>query len=248
MLLCGLVVACSISVMNEKKYVIACPAQWNSTPLLGQDKQVSGYLVDLIQEISKEQKMDIRVQLVPEAEIAPLVERKAVSGYFSAMPRGFRAEREFDMTSSFFTSGFVLIVQKDSPKQSLEECVNMNIGYTQATATYLHSIPKSGIHSSWREYLYETVYAALDDLMKGRLDGVVVDSLDVKTLSLGYYKSSLRPLYPPIFVREIRLVAPKNLDSKIFIDHVEKGLQDLEVRGVPKQLLDYWELFSLTSV
>lgn len=240
--LIGLTCACSMNGMLREHYVVACPTQWTSMPLFGQDKQVGGYLVDLMQAISKEEGVDIQVVMVPESEIPALVERKNIAGYFSAMPKAFRSERQYDLSSSLFASGFLLVVKNDSSKKNLDECVNMNIGYTAAASYYLQSVT----HPSWREYLYDTVYAALDDLMRGRIEGVILDSLNMKILSQGFYAGSFRPLLPPIFMREIRLVSPKNLDKKACIDVVEKGLHDLAPQQVSRQLLEYWELFSLT--
>lgn len=243
LILLGVVVTCCFRNTITASYTIVCPTQWTSTYLFGQDKQVDGYLVDLMQEIGKEKRIDIDVVMVPESEIRAIIEKKKADGFLSAMPRNFVVDRQYDSSLPLFSSGYLMVVRKDSTKASLDACVNMNVGYTSVSRSYL----QSSTHPIWREYLYDTVYGALDDLSKGRIDGVLIDSLNMQVLSTGYYANMFRVLLPPVSMREIRVFVPHSIEGKKLVDHIDSVVDTFKFRRVMKQLLEYWELCSLAN-
>ena len=238
-----LLFSCSFMKKVQTKYYIACPTEWNTVDLFTQDKQVTGFLSDLMQDISLGEGIEIRLAFARESEAVALVNEGICDGYFSALPKSFSTEKKYDFSTPLFTSGYLIVVNKNSRFKTLEECANSNIGITRASLNRVLPL----LNPSWRTYIYETNYEALNDIKSGRIDGALVDSLDMQLLMTGIYENTFRPLYPSLSPHEIRVVTLKTPKGAELVNYINKGRARLEEKGEISKHLQYWGITSLTD-
>ena len=236
-------ISCTFIKNLKPRYFIACPIEWSTIELYSQDKQVTGFLSDLMQDISHEEGIEIRLTFVREAEAVALVNEEICDGYFTAMPRTFTSEKNYYFSSPLFTSGYLILVKKDSSFQTLEESKEANIGVSRASLNKVLSFVLPG----WRTYIYDTIYQAMNDVKKGSIDGVLVDSLEMPVLTTGIYANAFRPLYPALSPHEIRVVALKTPKGADLVRLINKGRARLQEKGAIGEHLQYWGLTSLTA-
>ena len=238
----ALILACSLKTTPKERYEIICPVEWNTINLFGQDKQVSGFLSDLLRHIAQEEGIDIQITYVAESDVSTLMERKEFDAFLSGLVPSFFSEKTYYFSPPLFASGHLLIVSKNSSYQQLSDCINMQVGFVRASFHYV----VSQLPATWRVYPYETVYMALNDLLKKRINGVILESLNMKGVLSEFYPLALKPIFPPLSVHEIRLLSLQSSKGKTLIHHIENGLEVLQKKNAIQPLLHYWDLISLT--
>lgn len=239
----GMLLACSFSKNDTQRVVLACPSQWTSTSLFGQEKQVSGFLADLMQKIGEKENLDIQLLFLPEKEAQELLDKKECDGFFSALPKTFSTEKQYAFSQPLFSSGFLLIVRKEMSQKSLLEFVSVNVGITRADFSQVIA----HIPLGWQPYMYTTMYAALDDVLNHRIDGALIDSLNFNVVLSRIYLDAFKPIFPSIAPREICLLVPQSDQGLLVLEKIQRGKEKLQAENGIADLLSYWNLISLTE-
>jgi ABC-type amino acid transport substrate-binding protein len=197
-----------------------------------------------MQDISINEEIEIRLNFVRETEAKALVNEGICDGYFSAMPKTFSSEKQYYFSTPLFNSGYLIVVMNDSPLKNLEDCIDANIGVTRDSLNRILPF----LRPSWRAYIYDTTSLALEDVKQRRINGVLIDSLDLQILLTGRYSNEFRPLYPSLSPHEIRVVTLKTPKGAELIGSIDKGSSRLKEKGLIEKHLQYWGITSLNNL
>ena len=85
----------------------------------------------------------------------------------------------------------------------------------------------------------EFVTKALDDVVSGTIDGVILNFLNANRLKRSLYRSRIRIILPPITTQALRLAVMRGKNHEL-IKLFDDGIRKFVKSGKYKELLDYW--------
>jgi ABC-type amino acid transport substrate-binding protein len=229
-LLLALLVSCS-QADNQKKIVrISIDPNWTSLNLYGQEKNVNAFLNELLVEQANEQGV---LFLRINANWDPLLDDLRMGrthAALSSLPLYNFNEARFDFSDPILELGPILIVPKNSGFKTLREFSNRRIGVLveEQSAPFLQQISDLMIHS------YPTVEALLNAIVRGELEGGVLDSLLAISYVGGIYKDRLKIEGSPLSDVAIRLVVLKGKERTL-LARFNKGLAAKKLQPLLKK-------------
>jgi ABC-type amino acid transport substrate-binding protein len=139
---------------------------------------VVGFSSDLLTEIAR--TVNVKIQLV-EADpdtMTALLDTGQVDGILTALPDDTMNERYFEFTLPYFVSGTVVVVAANSPYTKLDDLKSVIIAYDYGAGVS----STVGAKSTWMLKPYESVSRALDDVVAGGVDGMVLNYINASRL------------------------------------------------------------------
>lgn len=224
-------------------YVIARNPSWEQLNLYGTEKNISGFTDDLLFEIAKDQKMKIRLITSSRAPLVGLLDQDGVDAVISATTPTEENSRLYLFSEPLLVLGPVLVVQQNSPYTSVPDLAGKEIGFerTDSSALMLTDSAKAIFRP------YDGAAQAFEDLINGRIDGVIVNAIIAHRLASNVYQGDVRILTPPLAPIGIRLVVKKGKSEEL-VALFNQGLAELKKEAFYQKILLYWSLFDLESV
>ena len=227
---------------RTKPYIIAQNNAWEYLNLYGKEKNVSGFSDDLVLEISKVEGITVQLVSTNKSPVVSLLNQDDIDGVFSALTPNDQNMRRYDFSEPYFVLGPVLVVRENDPAHTLEDMGHREIGFERGYYWALQlASTTDAIFDPYNDVMY-----AFDDLKKGTIDGVIVDSMVAYRAVGGIYKGVLRIAGPPLAPLSIRLVVKKGKNEEL-IEYFNQGLEVVKKNGLYQKILRYWELFDATD-
>jgi len=243
LLLCLLVlVGCHGEKHKKTTYVVARTTAWEKTSLHGLETNLVGFADDLLAEISKVEKVQILpVEGNKVMPLAPL-DQQDIDGVLSCIEPTFDLQQQYLFSEPFFTTGPVLVVLKNAPYKSWQDLEGKEIGVERDYffATSLQDAVSSVFHP------YNDVDSAVQDLLEGSLDGIIIDAVVAYKLISGPDRGKLTMLPQPLKPFYCRLVVKKGKSDEL-MTLFNHGLKSLKESGLFTKMLTYWDLFDITN-
>ncbi len=89
---------------------------------------------------------------------------------------------------------------------------------------------------------YDTASAALENLDRNVIDGVILDALKAYAYTEGFYVGRLKVASFPLTDKGLRLISRKDPKSLLLISRFNKGLEKIRKEGVYSELIEKWDL------
>lgn len=227
----------SIARTKKKNYTIAIPSRWQHTLLYDADSHVTGFLSDFTFAFAQEGKFHIRLVVVDPENMAGLLENGLIDGCYTALPKTPISEKSYYFSQPILMNGTVVVVDKESPFVSLNDLKDKEIAFENS----LGRTNTAGAHASWLLRPYESSIKALDDLSRHRLDGVILNYMQMRLLTKSFFESKFRMLSPPLTSQDIRLITFKK-NSEDLVKAINSYLDIAKEKGSYHELLTYWSL------
>lgn len=232
-------VSCSRNARKRTTpYVIAQNNAWEFLNLYEKEKNITGFSDDLLAEISKIEKIDIQTVATNKTPIVSLLRQNGIDGVLSALAPDEQNMRRYDFSVPYFVLGPVLVVRQNDPAHTLEEMGHREIGFERG---YFWALQLANTTDAIFDP-YNDVMPAFDDLKRGVIDGLIVDSMVAYRVVGSTYKGILRVAGPPLASVAIRLIVQKGKNKEL-LDHFNHGLEAVKKSGLYLKILRYWDLF-----
>lgn len=236
------VTGCTCHRTPEKRttpYVIAYPRSWTNIQLYGTEQSVIGFSSDLLYEIAS--TVNIRVRLImADAETFPeLLNTGQVDAVLTAIPVDTASMEFYEFTIPYFVSGTVVVVGANSPFTKTNDLKNAVIAYDYKEGTEV----TVGAKNSWLLKPYDSVTQALEDVVAGKVDGMILNFINASRLNRSLYRAKIRLLMPPLVTQNVRLAVRRGKNHEL-IELFNKGVLTYVKSGQYKELLDYWGIES----
>jgi ABC-type amino acid transport substrate-binding protein len=212
---------------QKKEIRIGVDPHWNATDLYGQEKNVNGFLEELLMEIAHETGFTFFwIHSNWNTQLDEMQQGKT-NAILSVLPEyNFNLAR-FDFSHPILELGPVLVVPESSSGQSVQRIGILSNGMTEGAL-----IPDVMIR------LYETVPALLNAIVLGEVDGGIVHHLLASSYTNNLYAGKLKVTGSPLTKSAIRLVVPKGTEKEL-LRRLNKALMN---KKRMKGLLDNWQL------
>ena len=213
-------------------YSIGRDSTWFPLNFQLQTPNINAFVNAFTATIARTQAVPMNIINVNWDELYTLLEEREYAGAFTSLPMNPANLARYTFSQPFILLGPVLIVPEHSSATSLET-LNKNaiIGVNQ----FDDSVLIAQRYPSHIIELYQNMPQALEDLVAGRIDAVLMPTLDAKALVPNLYFGILKIVTPPLSDKALRLITLRDENDEL-IHHFNAGLSELHATGQYKQL------------
>ncbi len=232
--------SCSAITGQEHVYSILRSNNWAPLDLYGKEPNMSAFVDDLIGYIAQEEHLRIRMNVIQVMSGRELFHYLDVGGYDAIVvtfsPSNYVVDK-YNISDPIYKAGPVLLVKADNKAASIKELLGKPIAIIRGSSQM--SIPE-------RETAffvpYDNMAAALDDLEKNIVSGVIMEAGLAEIYVNDFYKGKIRIATPPLTDLAMRLVTRKGDLDKVLVDKFNEGLKTAKENGTFEQLIHKWNL------
>ncbi|MCH9611501.1 MAG: L-cystine-binding protein FliY [Chlamydiales bacterium] len=231
-----LLTACS--EVKTGPYSIGRDQTWFPLNLGQRTANVTAFSTALIQEIAKEESVPLEIYNVSWNQLFASLNEKEYAGVLTSLPPNSENEDRFSFSDPFLYLGPVLVVRQNSDVHSLKEMEGKMIGTSQYddSVILLQRDPKILIE------LYSNLATGLDDLASGRIDGLLLPTLEAHAVIPARFPGVLKIATPPLTDKALRL-ATLHGENENLISHFNKGLRKVQSKGRYQALREKFSIY-----
>lgn len=222
--------------IREHHFVIATDAQWSSLNLKGQERYMQGFVSELLEDIAKDEEIHMTVISVNPSQLFENLDRGYYDAVVSSLSPDVLNEEKYRFSNIFYSTGPVLVVPLNSKVTSLKEISSLGFKSGYSAAFVLSIAPQVSI------VYYENINQALSDLAIGKIDGLMLDSVEAYAYIQGYYKDKLKVISAPMNESGLRLLTLHGFFGKKLIHLFDDGVERLKEDKTYDKLLERWDL------
>ena len=228
--------SCTTSEKGHEWKIAIDPA-WYPLNLGGREKNLTGFVVDLLQEVSREKKLKLSLMREDWSNLLRNLDKKKYEAILSSLQPYIFYENKYDFSEPFLLTGPVLIVPSDSDTTSLEQLSGKEVAILEGSADDLILEKYPGIIIR----TYSSIPEALSAMLATRVDGAVFGRLEATAFTQDLYAGKLKIVTPPLNDRGLRLVTLHE-KGKILIEALNSTVEILKKNGKYAELAKKWGL------
>ncbi len=217
--------SCS-SKPEQGKYSIGRDPSWFPLNLGEQTANVNAFTNALVGAMAKVEQVPMHLVEADWDNLFLYLDEKQYAGVLSVLPPRIENRDKFDFSNPFILLGPVLVVPEKSQVTSLNDLDGKIVGVNQFDESVLIVQKQASIVIR----LYDNIPAALEELAAGKLDGLLVPTLEAEALVPHAYSGVLKIASSPLSSKGLRLVTLKGEHEKL-IEHFNSGLKRLKKSG-----------------
>lgn len=200
------------------------------------DGQLTGFDVDLMNAIAKEEKLEVDWKEMKFDGLVPALQAKQIDAAISAITIRDDRKQVVDFSDPYFEAGQSLVVKKDSSVQKLEDLKGKTIVATQGAAGLMAANDLAAKYGAEVKILKESATLFLE-VETGNSEGLVNDFPGVAyKIKIDGDQSKLRIVGDPLTVEEFGIAVVKG--DKELLDKLNNGLKTLKENGEYQKLFD----------
>lgn len=225
MLVC-LVGGCGSKQPEFGHYSIGRDPTWFPLNFKLQTANINAFTNSLIAAIARTEHVPMRILDVDWNTLYTHLEERRYAGAFTSFPKNPQNLDRYTFSEPFLLLGPVLVVSEDSSATSLADLDDALIGINQFDDSVL-IVQK---YPTLQIKLYQNMPMALEDLAAGRIDAVLISTLEAQALVPNLYPGMLKIVTGPLSDKALRLITLKGENEQL-IKHFNRGLKDLHETG-----------------
>jgi polar amino acid transport system substrate-binding protein len=220
-----------------KRIVIAFDATWPPMEFLDANNDIIGFDPDFMNAAAKEAGFEVELKNVAWDGIFAGLDAGKYDAVCSSVTITENRRAVMDFTVPYFKVFQALVVPKDSPAKSIEDLKGKTLGGQVGTTGYFAIQKVDGVNAK----PYNEIGLAMEDLLDGRIDGVVCDDPVAAQYALQKAEYSARFKISAVLPTgdEFYGVAVKKGNKEV-VDLLNKGIEAVQAKGIDKQLRQKW--------
>lgn len=229
--------ACVTREKQHHTYQVARSSNLAPLKFEGKEPNVLAFEGDVFSYVAHEEEMLIRLTTLNETNLFPFLDKGTYDGILVPIdPTPIMHERYY-ISSAIFYGGPVLIVRENSNVSSLKELQGRGIAI-EAGSPLIFKLSQDNLLL----VSYQNMIAALEDLNRGVIDGVILEANLAYTYTSGFYKDRLKVATAPLTDLGLRLVTDNTAHGKYLVEKFDAAFKKLVETGEYGKLIDKWDL------
>lgn len=205
------------------------------------EKSIQGFTDDLFLEIGRRKNIKFKITTIENAKDATLLANKGANAAIMTMVPAERSSKFYRFSDPFFSFGPVIVLRAGETMKNLAALKNKVVGFDRSYGSALEG--KNDLLFIFQAY--DQMTSAMEDLINGKLDAVLLDSNIAYQYAQSFYHGKITIITPPLKMTDLRLAT--KIDKKDDLIHLfNDGLKELRDQGTYKKMLDYWGLVDPT--
>lgn len=236
-LLLLIVTACFWANPNHKTYTILRSNNIPGINLQGKETSIQGFTDDLLFEIASIEGFRVKITTLNSATTGRLVSLRGGDAVVGAVDATLENRKLYTISDPFFTFGPVVVLRNSDTYTNLDSLKNKVVGFDRAYA---------GLVQNRDDLLfilkpYDQMTYAMEDLVNGKIDAVILDSIRAYQLVGSFYANTLKVASGPLISTDFCLIVKDGKNSEL-VSLFNEGLHRLKANGTYQKILDYWAL------
>lgn len=221
---------------SSKMYRIGMDPSWYPLDVMGKEKNLTGFTQELLQMMTEQSGMQFTLIEKNSQDLEEGLKKGEYEGMLSSLMPYVFYDNQYSFSHRFFHTGPVLVVPVNTMVYSLESLSHKEVGVIRGSTN-------AGLVASQSPQViirfYDSVPKALDDLVKGNLDAVVIESIVAMSYCNDIYQGKLKVATKPYTDQGLRLVTLFDKYPEL-IERFDKALKALLDNGSYDQLEAKW--------
>lgn len=205
--------------------------------LQGKETSIQGFIDDLFYEIARRKGFRIKINTIANAKTSTLLTRPNADAAVGILEPTVQNRKIYDFSDPIYTFGPVVVMRKNETYDGLNSLKNKIVGFERAYAGAFEN--RNDLTFIFKPY--DQMTYAMEDLVNGKIDAVILDSIRAYQLVASFYANTLKVASPPLQLTILCLIGIRGKDQPL-IKLFNEGLQELKKESVYKKMLDYWGL------
>lgn len=222
---------------GKQVFRVARDPSWHPFNVRGKDKNILAFTDELLKQVASEQQIRIDLVEAPWDALVPLLERGACDAVLTTVTPTQQLSDRFVLSEPVLLLGPVLIVQKGASARSLEDLAGLSLGVQSGTGLGF-DLPKD---STIRIRHFDDMVRALDELVRGEVQGVIMESIRAEMVVGGFYKQQLTIATEPLNQAGVRMMTQPDERADL-VETFDRALKDYKRSGVYNALIDKWKI------
>ncbi|GAB6038819.1 basic amino acid ABC transporter substrate-binding protein [Fundidesulfovibrio butyratiphilus] len=238
LLLFLLLAVCTASTAMARTIVFAADPSWPPMEYLDQDRRIVGFSVDYMQAVAREAGFEAQFVAMPwDTLFAGLV-----AGNYNAICSSVSITDErresVDFSIPYFTVRQALIVPAGSTVATLSDLRGETVGAQISTTGYFAVKKAQGV----ADKAYPEIGAAIEDLLRGDIAGVVLDDNVAAQYALhtDKYKGKFKIACILDTGEDERYAVAVRKGDKQTLGLIDKGIRAVKSKGLDKWFMRKW--------
>ena len=244
MLLWLLFRACNTQEPGQEWYYIGRDSTWYPLDFRGKEKNMSGFVGDLVQAIGEEEKFKVIIYDTTTNSLMSGLQAGNYDAVFSSLSPTAQTKGLYLFSDVLYHTGPVLLLPQKSEVKTLADLKGKVIG-VESNILQAFIVPES---LDVVLIPYDTAGAAIENLDKNIIDGVLLDALRAYVYTHGYYEGKLKIAGPILAEKGERLLTKNEPANVKFIEHFNDGLKKVRQKGLYNDLIEKWNLINTEPV
>jgi polar amino acid transport system substrate-binding protein len=236
-IICAAAMIVTMGCAKKTKITIASDATWPPMEFIDANKAVVGFDVDVMNAVAKAGNFEIEIKNTAWDGIFAGLAAGAYDAVCSSVTITEERKGTMDFSKPYVNAGQVLFVKAEVQGiEKLDQLVGKKVGAQIGTTGAMEIKKVSG--AELKEY--DELGLAVEDLVNGRIEGVVADAPTAASFVLqnDNYKGKLKIVGAP-FTEEYYGVAVKKGNAKI-LKLIDDGLDKIQKDGTLDKLQAKW--------
>ena len=191
--------------------------------------KITGFDIELMNALAKEMKMEVKVQNMSFDGLLPALQMKKVDLVIAGMTETPERKKAVHFSKPYFKAKQVIVIKKGKDLKSFEELSGKNVGVMLG---FTGDTVVSGIKGA-KVQRFDTTYAAIMALEKGKVDAVVADSEPAKKYIESYQDLGIASAKAE--EEDYAIAVRKN--DKALLEELNKALDTVKANGTYDSLL-----------
>ena len=222
---------------TKKHYIVARDPYWYPLDFMGKGDNVLAFSDELLNQIARIEGFSVDIRQDGWSSLIFDMGKGHYSGVLSSLIVSEKNLAEYDFSAPYLYVGDVMVVANNSNIRTLKDLEDKFLAVKSGSLSLLtlEKFPDIVIEN------YHNTAKALEDLEKGKIDGVVMGILPAYTFVENLYQGRLRVCTMPLTQTGLRLMTLKG-ENKELINKFNEGMKTLKQNGGYDLLLKKWGL------
>ncbi len=222
---------------TAKKFTVATDASFPPMEFVNEAKELTGFDIDLLKAIAADQKFEVEINNVAWDGIFAGLEAGQYDAIMSSVTVTDERRQKYDFSEGYFDANQAIVVLADNADITDDKSLaGKNIG-VQIETTGAIAVRNLGLEPKQ----YDTPDLALQDLVNGNLDAVVVDYPVAANFALQaeQFKGKLK-IASEIVTNEVYALTVQKGDPKGILPLFNAGLANVKGNGEYNTIYEKW--------
>ncbi len=211
----------------KETFKIAQDPTWGSDTLGNETYSITAFTGGLLRELSDAENIALDLFATDSSELLKGLCEENYDGIFTTLQPDATTKEKYDFSSPLLRYGPVLVVREESRIKSLKDLKGKNLGISAFDRSVLVAQKVPAIYIQ----LYQSMPEALTDLSQGKIDGVLMSTIQAHALVGHRYPGVLRIATAPLNDDAVRLVTLKG-KKKALLSYFNRGIKKLKKSGL----------------
>ncbi len=216
---------------------VATDATWPPMEMVDKNKDIIGFDIDFLTAVAKEGGFNVVFKNVAWDGIFAGVGAGKYDAIISSVTITEERKKKMDFSDPYINAGQILVIPKsDKSTQILSDLKGKRVGAQMGTTGSFEIKKAEGVELK----SYDEIGFAFEDMMAGRIQGVVCDTPVAANYALQReeYKDKFKIVGRP-FTEEYYGVVVKKGNEKL-VKMINRGIRAVKEKGIDKQLEAKW--------